>query len=527
MKGLVWILALLIASTPLGFAKGVGDFNLPQLGQAGGAAISQAKLDEMGQQALIQIRSHHLLLQDPLVVDYIRDVGQRIASHSNAPGTTIRYFVIGAPVINAFALPGDSIFIFTGLLLQTDNENELAGVIAHETAHVTQHHIARQIQNSQDMGWKSLAGLLAGIILAAQTGNPEVAMAATMGTQAMLMQHQINFTRHEESEADRVGIGFLAAAGFDPDGMAEMFQKMQVLARGQPKPPAFLLNHPLNSIRITEARNRARDLPDISHPSSRGYLLMRARARVLTAAHVDHALAYFNGIDTAELSGMERDAIAYGRGLCLIRLNRADDALAILKPLRGKHADVVAFHLAVAKAELKRDNFRTAIAGLQETRRVFPDSLAVNVDYAQALLAAGQPAHARRVMKTTHFRHPRNPRVLQLLAKSASQGGNTSAGRYYLSQYYELNGRLMPAIDQLQLALNDPKINHYEQARYQARLDKLKHTHKEHANQRRRQLRNGLHFHVGHRRPRIMPWQPVAPVPRIRPTQQNRIHLPD
>jgi predicted Zn-dependent protease len=381
-------------------------------------------------------------------------------------------------------------------------------VIAHETAHVTQHHIARQIADSQGNTWKALAGVLGGLVLAAATGNPNVAMAATMGTQAALLQHQINFTRHEEAEADRIGISFMSGAGYDPKGMAQMFEKMEMMSRGELKPPAFLVDHPLNSQRITDARERARDMPASEHSSSRSYLLMRARARVLTSEHVDQALTWFKGVDRKKKTAAERDAIDYGRALCLIRLNRSKKALAILKPLLTKHSDVIALHLAVAEAELQRDRYQSAIAELEHTRHVFPDSLAVKVDYAEALLADNRAADAKSVMEDALSDSPGNSQVLQLLAKSATRAGDKSEGRYYQSQYYELNGELIPAINQIQLALNNPHISDYEHARYEARLDDLKKAHKEHAKKQHDQLRNQVHFSVD--RAAVPPWEQPA-----------------
>lgn len=508
MKSLVWILVLALAIAPCSFAASSDQYNLPELGQAGGAAISQAELDEIGEHILTELRSHDMILQDPLVTDYIRDVGHRIASHSDSPETKVHYYVMNTPAINSFALPGGNVFIFTGLLLMTDNENELAGVIAHETAHVTQHHIARSVADSQGVGWKELAGIIGGLVLATATGNPQVAMAAMMGTQAALIQHQINFTRHDEAEADRMGIGFMARAGYNPDGMAELFEKMDMMARGEIKPPAFLVDHPLFPARITDASQRARQLPNIHHKNSRGYLLMKARARVLTAPDIDKALAWFNAVKTDKLPQEARNAIAYGRVLCFIRLNRVKDALAIAKPLLEKHPDVVAYHLAVANAELQRNNFDAALTAFAQAQRVFPDSLAVKLDYAQALLAANRPGDARNILETAAIANAQRPDILRLLAQSSSEAGATGEGRYYMSQYYELNGRLVPAINQIQLALNAPHVSEYEKARYEARLDDLKQARKEQIKEQRSQLRSRVHFGV--QRGSALPFPPPS-----------------
>lgn len=499
MKRLAWtLLALMVGLAPCaGFAANAdavpGRYDLPRLGDPGGGAISPAELDEIGRQELVQLRRYDLILQDPLVTNYIRDVGHRIAAQSDSPGMNIHYYVIATPVMNSFAFPGRNVAIFTGLFTATDNENELAGVIAHETAHVTQHHMARQVADMQGMGWKELAGLLGGIILGAATGNPQVGMATIMGTQAAIIQHQINFTRHDEEEADRVGIGFMARAGYNPDGMAQMFQKFEIMSRGELKPPAFLIDHPMDTVRISDASERAHQMPKITHKDSRSYLLMRARARVLVADRVEDALAYFNGIDTSKLSETGKNAIAYGRALCLIRMNRAGKALAILTPLLDKHPDVVAYHLGVGNAELKNGETDKALATFEHTAKIFPDSLAVQVDQAQALLAANRAGDAKTVLQNAAMDNGNNPLVLHLLAEASSQAGNLGEARYYLSQYYELNGKLDAAITQIRLALDDAHPDSYEKARYRARLEDLQKARKMH----KKDARNQMSWHFG------------------------------
>jgi predicted Zn-dependent protease len=491
MKRFIWTtLAAALLAFPA-FATPPGDYNLPQLGRAGAGAISQVKLDEMGHHFVVQLRRNDLILEDPLVSDYVRTIGHRIASASNRPDMDIHYFALRVPQINSFATPGKNVFIFTGLFLQTDNENELAGVIAHETAHVTQRHIARAAADSEGMGWKELAGILAGLVLAAETGNPQVGMAAAMGTQAALLQHRINFTRHEEAEADRVGIGFLARAGYDPRGMAQMFEKMEMLSRSSAKPPQFLMTHPLDVARITDARQRARDMKHVKHPSSRRYLLMRARARVLVSENIGNALAWFNGVDTKGLRQVGKNALAYGKALCLTRLHRVKKSLALLKPLLHQHSDVVAFHLAVARAELENDRAEKSLAALAHAEEVFPDSLAVKMAYANALLAAHRSKDAVAVLKNADSNAPD---VVRLLAQASSEAGANGQSRYYMARYYAMNGRFGSAIKQMRLALNNPDINDYDRARYQSRLDDLKHSRKR--QKRRGNARNQWHFGI-------------------------------
>src|SRR5580692_3662035 len=181
-------------------------------------------------------------------------------------------------------MPGGFIMINSGLFLASENENELAGVLAHETAHVTQRHIVRGMIDQSHSGLLATAAMLGAIILgAAAHGNPNGMEAAVLGAQSAAIQHQINYTRSQEFEADRIGIGTMAAAGYDPLGMATMFDELNKNspAPDRTKAVEFLIDHPLSAERVAEARNRAEQIGRIYHVDSLSYKLMRERLRYL------------------------------------------------------------------------------------------------------------------------------------------------------------------------------------------------------------------------------------------------------
>src|SRR5882757_2777121 len=275
------------SSVGLGWAAGTGatDQDLPELGSPANAAVSLEDEYQAGLGWFRQMGQGGSLLEDPETSDYIQQIGHSLSSHAEEGQHQFYYFVVRDPVINAFAMPGGFVAIDSGLILATRNENELAGVMAHETAHVTQRHLVRGLIDQSHAGLMSTAAMLAAILLGATAGHgsPDAMEGAILATQGAAIQHQINYTRANEFEADRIGIGTMASAGYDPLGMASFFQELD---RNSPDPSRtkaveFLIDHPLSAERVAEARNRAEQIGRIRHEDSLGYRLMRERLRSL------------------------------------------------------------------------------------------------------------------------------------------------------------------------------------------------------------------------------------------------------
>src|SRR5271170_2597303 len=279
------------ASVGIGWATGVGtgssavDQDLPDLGSPATAAVSLVEEYQAGLGWFAQMRQTGVILEDPEVEDYIQEIGHSLSSRAEEGQHQFYYFVLKDPIINAFAMPGGFIAIQSGLILATRNENELAGVMAHETAHVTQRHLVRQLLDQSHAGLMSTAAMLAAILLGATAGrgDPGAMEGAILATQSAAIQHQINYTRASEFEADRIGIGTMASAGYDPLGMASFFDYM---SHSGPEPSRvnavqFLIDHPIFSDRVAEARNRADQMGRIRHEDSLSYRLIRERLRTV------------------------------------------------------------------------------------------------------------------------------------------------------------------------------------------------------------------------------------------------------
>lgn len=450
------------------------DFGLPQLGKAGADVLTPEQEYQIGVQVMNQARAEGAILDDPLVHAYIDDLGHDLSSNSDDPTLHFEYFVINSPVINAVTLPGGFIGVNYGLILDTDNEDELAGVMAHETSHVTQRHIARSAEYQKDHSLLNIATLLAGILVAGMSGDPDVAMGAITTAQGSIMQRQITFTRSQEEEADRVGIQTLARAGFQPQGMIEFFQKMQRedMLNGYNYIPEFLLDHPQDSTRMSYLMARAISMHVPPRPNSRSYAIMKARVRVLESNDISKLVPYFQAAIN-NTHGWDQEAARYGLALVYSRINRNSDAIQLMQQLCSKYDDVVAFRIGLADAQMAANDIAAAKATYQQALKLFPDSKPLALSYAHDLIEADQPQNAISVLIALSVQTDEDPDVLRMLAKAYSKAGNSAESHYYMSEYYYHTGLVAAAADQLHIALATPGIDGMQRQRYQARLDRL------------------------------------------------------
>jgi len=457
--------------TPLSLSAPAAGSDLPDMGSPAAAVLSRTDEYRLGAMVAHQLRDQNALLEDPEISEYLNSVGMRLASQSTEGGRGFQYFVIKDLAINAFAVPGGFVFINAGTVLASSTESELAGVMAHETAHVTQHHIARMIRNQQQQSITSAAALLAAILLGALGGGQamEGGIAAAEGLAA---QQQINFSRDNEWEADRVGIGFLAGAGFDPNGMGEMFETMsRHEGLAVTYIPAMLIDHPMTSDRIAEQRARAAQFAPRKAKDSRGYELIRERVRVLTATgDVDLAQAYAQKLARGHATLGNR----YGEALALMSGNRANEATRILTPLVQQHEALTLLHVALGQAQAKAGHLDEALATFRHGEELFPRNVPLTVRYAETLMAAGRPADAHNMLLDLFNNVPPMPDQIRLTALAASAAGDAGDAYFYMGEYQIAGGDLALAAQQLQLALASPNISLIQRQRYQARLDEVR-----------------------------------------------------
>jgi predicted Zn-dependent protease len=449
---------------------------LPEMGTAAQATLSLEDEYSIGRMVMRNLRASGLVLEDPEIGEYLQSLGLKLSSlaHDGNNNRQFSFFLVGSREINAFALPGGFIGINSGLLLETTDESELAGVLAHEISHVTQRHIARSVEAQSRASLMSTAAMLAAILIGATAGGgSDVTMGAITAVQGLAAQAQINFTRENESEADRIGIGVLAAAGFDPNAMPAFFETMfRRTQLGPDQVPAMLRTHPVTSDRIAESKGRAVQYPAISAHDSMSYALMKERARVLSTPPGTSPRDYYASIklDDPDTS----IAQTYGKGLAEFLSGNAAGAIPIFERLVAAYPEALQFHTALGQAQLSAGNTRAALDTLERARELAPRNVPVTVRYGEALLQAGRPKKAHEVLLDLFNNVPPTQEQIRLTALAANAAGDVADAYSYMAEYHIQSGDLPLAINQLELALSVPSITDVQRARFVARLKELR-----------------------------------------------------
>lgn len=446
--------------------------DLPDIGSPASAMMTLNDEYQIGRMVVRGLRDQDQILDDPEVSEYVQSLGSRLASEAHEGGQRFNFFTVKDSAINAFALPGGFIGVNAGLVLETKDESELAGVMAHEIAHVTQRHIARSMAAQSRSSLVSTAAMLAAILLGAAAGGGDGAMAGVAAAQSLAIQQQISFTRANETEADRVGLGILARSGFDPEGMPAFFETMSRHAgSSELNIPEMLRTHPVTSTRIAETKERAMQLDVKAAPDSVSYALTRERLRVLSTPAGQDPQEYYAAVIKNEPDASS--AQIYGQGLAMMMSGHADKAVPIFERLRNADPTVMQYHTALGQAQLKAGQGKASLATLQRARELFPRNVAVTVRYAESLMQQGDPKRAHEILLDLFNVVPPTPEQARLTALAANAAGDVADSYYYMSEYHLMSGDLPLAINQLQLALAVPKITAVQRARFQARLEEV------------------------------------------------------
>ena len=448
-------------------AAAVTTLDLPNIGDSTGTILSPEFERRLGQAFLNQIRQQADIIDDPEVETYIRSIGYRLVSNSDNNTQLFTFFVINDPLINAFAAPGGIVGINSGTIINSGSESELAGVIAHEIAHVTQKHMARSVEMNQRMSIPLMAAMLGAILIATQ--NPEAGKAAMMAVQGGATQAQINFTRENEAEADRVGMQLLSRSDFDPQGMPDFFEKLQKNSRYFAQAPEFLRTHPLTINRIADTRARAAAYTNKrSYEESRMYAFTRAKLVARTFNNPNEAVDYFQD----QLKDNNNTVSRYGYAIALMRATRYSQAREQLDALLEREPENTSFLLVRAEVEVQQGNFGNALAIYSEMHKLFPDYRPLVLAYTETLLAAKFPEQARELLKKYGKYNDTDIVYYNYLARAEAESGNPVESSIANAEYYYLTGETRVAIEQLKYLLRqtNPRPDYYQSERIQSRL---------------------------------------------------------
>lgn len=435
----------------------IGKLDLPDMGDSSGALITPLEEKELGEAFFRSLHSQVTINQDAEIQQYIQSIGEKLTINSDTPSQPFHFFVVMAKDINAFAGPGGYIGVNSGLILTTEAESELASVLAHEIAHVTQRHLYRSYEAASRLSIPTAAATLAAILLGTQ--SPALGQAAIVGIQAGNVQFQIDFTREHEAEADRVGMQTLASSQFDPRSMPTFFERLQQSTRyyGQ-NVPEFLRTHPVTASRISDTRGRAETYPYKQYPDSLGYQLTKAKLRVLTGSDSAETLKYFQ---TYSVQGTteQRVVARYGLGLCALNSQKFSEAENIFQTLIKEYPNQPQYIAALARTALEAKNYSVALARYKKLSEQFPDNEAIKLEYVTSLLKAGDAQQARKILFSLTPKTQQQPIYSELLAQIYSDLNQPAESHRYLAEYYYATGQTKEAILQIRLAQKSKGLN--------------------------------------------------------------------
>lgn len=445
--------------------------NLPEIGDSAGSVLSPEFERRLGQAVMRQVHQDKSLVRDPEIESYIQSIGYQLVTHSDDNRLPFTFFVLQDPAINAFAAPGGVVGINSGVILNADNESELAGVMAHEISHVTQRHMARTYEAASKFSLPMMAAMIGAIALGiANPGAGQAAMAIISGASA---QYQINFTRENEEEADRIGMQLLARAGFDPRGMPGFFKKLQQATRYYGRNvPEFLQTHPLTTTRIADTTARADSYAKVDHKNSAGFKLVRAKLKTESFERPREAIRFFE--ERLATNGYpDQSAARYGYVVALTNAGEFSRAREELQVLIAEDSENVSYLMAAARLESAQRNYSAAVSLYKEAHKLYTDYRPLVLGYARALLDAGHPQQAKDLLVDYGRRHEPDIAYYDLLSQAEAETNSPAEAGIAKAEYYYLSGDTQLAIERLKFAQHQSSLDYYQQERVKARLQQL------------------------------------------------------
>jgi len=443
---------------------------LPDLGDYSESVIGAHEENIIGIQILQQVHESDTVINDVEVEDYLYSLTNKLVKSSDYSGSGITFFIVNDSSINAFAMLGGVIGIHTGLILSASSESELASVLSHEVAHITQRHVARMIGKLQKDSFKSYLGL--GLALLLARSNPELARGALAVSQALGIQTVLDFTRENEKEADRVGIKILHKAGFDVRGSIDFFRTLQKGNRHSiGAAPSFLRTHPITSERINDIEDRLADYPYKQRADDPSFHFVKSKIRVFLqdkkAIKKQLEINVKNKTYVSELG--ERYALAYA----YLRNENFIEAQNELKWIKNLKLENPMIDLLNIEILLKKGDSNIAFSAIKKSLTKYPNYRAFVYKLANYYIDRRLIKEAIKLLQSYVLIFRTDPELYKLLAKAYSLNGKQLLQYESLAEAFYYKYNLSEAIAQMDMAVRAKDGNFYEKSRVEARLKQL------------------------------------------------------
>jgi len=473
---IIQILILSCATTDI-----YAESSLPNLGDSSDAIISRQQEYKLGQMLLKVINSRSSTIQDPIVKDYLENFIYHLAENSELDDKRLNSVIIKDIQMNAFAAPGGVIGINTGLFFYARSEQEFASVLAHELAHLSQRHYARKLEAQQRQQLPTLLAILGGLILTATTG--ELGIIALSSTMAGVQDSQLRFSRHNEEEADRIGIKNLASAGYDPRAMPKLFERMN-RHNSSDNQFEFLRTHPVTSKRVTDSMGRAEQYSKTHNPDHIDYHIMRTRISVITSDSLPNTTnkleKKLQNLSLKSTKNMtyestltheqEVQITRYGLALAYLYTGNPIKSEKVYRSLIKTDVNNIYYQLLYTYIMFETGNNKKAIASIENLLSYNPGSYPLSMAYAQLLFSDKQYKKASMQLKHMSQKRPDDFSVWYQLADAAGKAGDLITYRTARSEFFFLIGNFDEATKEIQRAIRLTKNNFQKRSAFKEKL---------------------------------------------------------
>ena len=432
-------------------------FLLAPLGAQLSSGLTVVEEEKLSRSILEYIYRQYEIIDDPVIDEYVNQVGSRIVSVLEDPVFDYKFHVIKVDTYNAFAIPAGYIFINSGLIAAMDGEDELAGILAHEIAHVNARHISQKIEASKKIGWATLAGVAAGVLIGA-AGGAEVGQAVTQGSQAAGAAAQLSYSRDNEIQADQLGLIYLNDAGYDGEGLLKILKKMRSKQWFSTEQiPTYMRTHPAIDERITYLDSQLASSPKDSKKQPQTAVGDFTRAHTYLITQYGDEKLVLKYLESQVKQHPEDPAAHYRYGLILARVNRRAEAIEHLRTALQKRAFDPYMLRDVGRVYYLDGQFEQSLKTLKTARNMIPDDADCNLYLGQTYMEMARYDEASSVLRGVVEKHPGYTRAYYILGQSLGKQGNLADAHYYLGIYHTRKRDLSTAIVQYRRALKYTK----------------------------------------------------------------------
>ena len=462
------ILTIFISINLVSFNEDIKEIDLPELGDRVSGAVSSDEEKAIGEMFLQQVYSNAPLISDPIIFEYTEHLIYRLSEYSQVKDRYFKILLIDDDSLNAFAAPGGIIGVNGGLFLYSDNEGQFSSVLAHELAHLSQRHFARNVLKSKDSNLASALVMVSSIAIALISNNPN---AMAVGP-AILQSQSLRYSRLFEKEADRVGFANLVKAGYHPESMGEMFENMNEIRRlSGDLPPEFLLTHPLSSSRISDAFNAAENLPtEGTKKNSLEFSLIKARLEIYYENISQNSLRKFR----ERVNQDPTESNLYGLALAHQKNNNYEESLELINQLISSYPKNLVLNNTKVDFLFESGKYEDALVHVNKFLEISPRNYPLSISKSKILLSMERYFESEEIIRDQLLRKNNNPDLWLLLSEIQRSSKNIIGYHQSRAEYFLLLGQNERALNQLEFALKLTQNNFQVSERIMTKIVEIK-----------------------------------------------------